>query len=276
MKNKTNFEGYSQWMTKQNKSEGTIREYLYVLKKLPDNPEEYLIVNHKKKMIIAAYRSYLKYLKHIKQITSEELLDSLETYKLPKRRGNSHTKKQGKAYPQAQWNSFIKNAPNRVAKLGIWMGFNFGLRLSEIIHLRVQDINLEAGELYITGTNRSDNWHPKHFHERTLPITRAQKNILTKWIDKRDSLNHDYLLWTPRNDNQVTSRNFQRWCKRADPNLKPHDLRRSYATNLYYATNKDTKIVQLLLGHSNIGITSEYLCLEENEAFDKARRAMAL
>jgi integrase len=272
--------GYIGWMQQNQRSKGTITDYCYELKKLPDDFKEqqtYLRENRKRRMLVSAYRSYLKYLKYIKAITRNELFELLDTIQLPKKRGTSHGKKSGRAFPWDQWGNIVKNAPNRVAKMGIWLGFNFGLRLSEIIFLRVQDVDLDQGLIHITGENRSDGWHPKHYRERVVPISsKTHERVLTKWLKNRPKeLNHPYLLWVERTGLQVRDRTFQRWCKGAHPDLRPHDLRRSYATNLYYKSDKDVKTVQLALGHSNVGTTSNYLHLEEAEYLDKIRSALS-
>jgi len=250
--------GYTEWMLQTQKSKGTIEDYCFELKKIPDDFKEqqtYLLENRKKRMLVSAYRSYLNYLKFIKTISRNELLELLDTIQLPKKRGRSHGKKSGR----------------------IWLGFNYGLRLSEIIFLRIQDVDLDQMLIHITGENRKDEWHPKHYRERVVPIsTKIQKEIFEKWIKRRPSgIKHTYLLWVERTGLQVSGRTFQRWCKEAHSELRPHDLRRSYAINLYYKTDKDVKVVQLALGHSDVGTTSNYLLIEETEYLDKVRSALS-
>lgn len=53
--------------------------------------------------------------------------------------------------------------------------------------------------------------------------------------------------------------------------LQPHDLRRSYATNLL-RKGIDLKTVAELLGHSNINTTSKYIHLSENELVQKIKK----
>ena len=102
---------------------------------------------------------------------------------------------------------------------------------------------------------------------------KSQKETFVRWINERPKLNHPYLIYSARN-NQVISRTFQRWCKKAHPELKPHDLRRSFAKVLYYESDKDLKLVQILLGHSNIGTTSRYLGLDTEEVQERFTKAM--
>lgn len=277
---------YQQYLELRNLSKGTIKQYVTRLAWLSSDPKEqreFLQKNRKNYMLIHAYRSYIKFKKHKGDLTIEEMYNLLETFKAPKKRGGKH-KRKGKAYPKSQWPDLIKNAPHKQAKIGIWLGLQFGLRLSEIRHLRVEDINFSERIIYVQeretdeDVNQSE-WNPKYCKERIVPMNDHQVNILKRWIEKRPpNLPHSYVIWTDHHNGKpgpISSVTFQRWCKIADPQLSPHDLRRSYATNLYYKSGKDVKIVQLVLGHSNVAVTSDYLRLEGEEFMDKIRKAMS-
>ncbi|MHA1170110.1 MAG: hypothetical protein ACTSRU_19950, partial [Candidatus Hodarchaeales archaeon] len=81
------------WMKNRNLSSRTIENYLIYLRSLPDDVETYFARDFPgKRNKIAAYRSYLKFLQKEKIITREELLDALETYLPPKKRGNGRSK----------------------------------------------------------------------------------------------------------------------------------------------------------------------------------------
>jgi integrase len=266
-------ESFAHWLRNEGKAESTIYEYCNAIKDVPlSNPHSYLKENQHRHMVIQGYRLFLNYRYDMKKITLLQKQQGLESYKWKKpRRGRKY---QGKAYPKIQWKNFIKRATHRVAKMGIWLGFNFGLRVGEIVHLRIQDIDLDKNTLTITGYNRMDQWQPKtSYSERTIEFNGQQKSILAKWIRKRPTLTHAYLLWN-RNLDPVSERQFQRWCKQIS--LKTHDLRRSFATNLYYASGKDLALVKIALGHSNVAITSQYLCLDDQEAKKRIAKAMAL
>lgn len=274
---------FKEWMQLQNLADGTIENYLYEISKLPEDQEKqrsYLVNNRHKIGLIAAWRKHLRFQKHQGKINTEKLYDQLETFKMPKRRGITESEKAGRAFPKEQWGDIISKAPNRCAKMGIYIGFQTGLRLSEILNLRVQDVDLKKNIIHVRSRkedlkNGVKSWDPKNFKERDIPLTRHQANIMRQWIQERlRSLKHPYLLWTGRSFNKVSNRSFQRWCKVAHPKLKPHDLRRSYATALYYSSEKDVKIVQLALGHANVAVTSQYLRLESKEYMEKIRKAM--
>ncbi|MHA1170176.1 MAG: tyrosine-type recombinase/integrase, partial [Candidatus Hodarchaeales archaeon] len=175
-----------------------------------------------------------------------------------------------------KWGEYISKGSNKIAKMGIWMGFQFGLRLGEIIHLRIQDIDFDKQEIYIRPHRKGKNqraWNPKYNRERQVPFTKDQAAIFKRWIHEvRPELNHSYLLWTPTSKQPLHPRNFQRWCMKA--NLHAHVLRYSFATH-YYNQTKDVKLISELLGHSSVSTTSEYLCLSQQKVMEKARAAFA-
>lgn len=266
-----NLEEFAEDLRSQNLAEGTIKLYLYEVQKIPRNKSQkkaYLTENCKDRNLIFAYRKYLKFQRKTGQISSEELENQLDTYKPPKRKGSIQN---GKWFPREQWEDLVAKGPTRGAKMGIWLGLQFGLRLGEIIHLRVQDIDFENHYVHVQARK---GWNPKHYRERSIPMTPDQEEILHKWISERPSLDHPYLIFNQRNT-QVNERSFQDWCKKAHPELKPHDLRRSYAKVLYYDSKKDLKLVQLTLGHANIGTTSLYLNLEAEEIRERYIKAMS-
>ena len=202
-------------------------------------------------------------------------MNALETFKPPKRRGNNTSDRKW-SVPKSKWADYIRKAPTSVAKMGMWIGFQFGLRLSEITHLRVQDIDYKRQEIKIRGHNQTkgqESWSPKYNRERQIPFTQEQGRILKRWIQENrpENLPHDYLLWTlrgPRKNQMVLSRSFQRWCKITG--INPHILRYSFATH-YYNESKDVKLISDLLGHANVSTTSEYLQLGKKEVMKKAR-----
>ena len=151
---------FREYMELQDLSIGTIEDYLFELKKVPDGIEEqrkYLLENRRKRMLISAYRKYLRFLKSVGKINAEQLLDFLETFKLPKKRGKT---KKSRWYPRKDWGDLLKSLPNSCAKMAAYIQLNFGLRVGEVSHLRVkEDIDFE--NMYIHIQSRID-WHPKH------------------------------------------------------------------------------------------------------------------
>lgn len=275
------FDEYTQWLRTQGKAESTIREYVYVLKRIPDEVADYFAnPNLKgKNMQFAAYRSYLKFLcKKKKLITRADLVDYLDMFKEPRRNRNHHSDRKW-SVPKSEWGNCIRKIPQRVGKMGVWIGFNFGLRRGEILHLRIQDINFDVQEIIIRPhekTAKQEYWTPKYNRTRQIPFTKAQAETLKKWINERPKdLGHNYLLWTPlgpREGLPLQPRCFHNYCKKAG--IHAHVLRYSFATH-WYNQSKDVKLISDLLGHSNVSVTSEYLQFGKRETMSKARQLFA-
>ena len=270
MTNLNTLKEFKQDLLSQNLAKGTIKNYLLSLKKLPEDEQEridYLIENKQNTMLIYAYRKYLHFQKKKGLISIDSASNQLDTYKPPKNRGKLSN---GKWLPRKEWGELISRGSSRCAKLGIWLALQFGLRVGEVVNLRVEDIDLDNKYVHI---QTRIGWTPKHNRNRSVPIAAPQKETLKKWIKERPDLDHPYLIYSSRNK-QITERTFQRWVKNTNLGIKPHDLRRSFAKVLYYDSNKDLKLVQVLLGHSNISTTSLYLGLDVEEIHAKYERAM--
>jgi integrase len=266
---------YTQWLRSKGKSNSTIEQYTHHLKPLktisykglrafmddPKRSNQYITVY--------AFRSFVRYLRRIKKLTPNQKALLLDDYQYEGT--NDGTRRKKIAFPHTQWKDLIKQAPHRQAKMAIWLGLNFGLRRGEIVHLRVQDVDLESQTLYITGYNRTDEWRPKtKTSEREFALNEHQFTVLSKWLAARPTLTHPYLLWNQWG-NKVTARTFHTWCEKM--NLRSHDLRRSFGTYLYIQSKKDIVLVKNALGHSNIKVTSKYLLPDKEET---KRRIAAL
>lgn len=273
------FDEFEQYLRTQGRSEGTIKEYNYRLKSISGDVETFFANPNLpgRNLKVFAYRAYLNFLTiKMKELTREQLHDTLDSIKAIQTRGNNHSENKW-SVPKAKWADHIHQVRSRVGKMGVWLGFHFGLRLSEILHLRIQDINFKDQLILIRAHKqgkRNHPWKPKYNRERQIPFTKDQEATLKRWINeiRPKDLPHDYLLWTsqgPRKKEIVITRTFQRWCEHAD--LHPHVLRYSFATHWYEAT-KDIKFVSDMLGHANVSTTSEYLQLGKKESINKARK----
>lgn len=277
------FDDWIQWMQLLGRSSKTIEIYKSFIKLIPEDVEIFFANSNlrSRQLKVSSYKSYLRFLtKKMKLMSRGDLLDALDNLKVPTKRG----KKPKWSVPKKQWAQFIRRAPNQVAKMGAWLGFHFGLRLGEISHLRIQDINFKSLEILIQEQKYSEKnnqcaWSPKYYKERQLPFTRGQSDVIKRWIYevRPKELDHPYLLWTPRGKykNQIVQeRTFREWTYKIDKKMHPHVLRYSFATH-YYNESKNIKLISDLLGHSNVATTSEYLQIGKQETMTKARQLFA-
>lgn len=132
-----------------------------------------------------------------------------------------------------------------------------GLRVSELISLRTEDVHFDAGYLRCIGKGRK---------ERIVPFGRAAKKWLKRYISKaRGELTRDSTPWLflSRRGTRMTRQRF--WqilkaCGRQEGikrKLSPHVVRHSFATHLL-ERGADLRSLQLMLGHADIGTTQIY------------------
>ncbi len=134
-----------------------------------------------------------------------------------------------------------------------------GLRVTELICLKLNDVNLQRGLIQAFG---------KGSKQRLVPINESAMLWLNRYLNQgRDaflkSRQSKYLFLTSRGG-RMTRQNFwaliKEIAKKAEINgkkIKPHILRHSFATHLLEG-GADLRIVQALLGHSDISTTEIY------------------
>jgi len=133
-----------------------------------------------------------------------------------------------------------------------------GLRVSELINLTVNAVNLEAGFLLCQG---------KGSKERLVPIgTSARESVQKYCSTARLQLlkdNRKDLLFVNRFGNKLSRQGFWKILKEyalqagIQQTITPHTLRHSFATHLL-ENGADLRSVQAMLGHANISTTQIY------------------
>jgi len=132
-----------------------------------------------------------------------------------------------------------------------------GLRVTELINLRHSEINLTQGVLRVRG---------KGERERLIPLGDESQNWLRDFlagprVEILLERHTDYLFPTRRGD-RMTRQAFwhiiKRYAKKAEieGKLSPHTLRHAFATHLLN-NGADLRVVQMLLGHSDLSTTAE-------------------
>src|SRR5688572_8869320 len=134
-----------------------------------------------------------------------------------------------------------------------------GLRVSEMVSLRQQDVNLESGYLTCTGKGRKQRLVPVGA-EATAWLTRYVKEARPALLKKRAS---PRLFVNARGGTALTRVGFWKilkgYGKRAGVGgvLSPHVLRHSFATHLL-ERGADLRAIQMMLGHSDLSTTQIY------------------
>jgi len=158
----------------------------------------------------------------------------------------------------------LLSAPNTDEPLGhrdramLELLYATGLRVSELINIKQSQINFNEGVLRIVG---------KGDRERLIPLGEESQRWIRDFIDgpRMEILlerQTDYLFPTRRGD-RMTRQAFWHIIKRyaakaaVRRKLSPHSLRHAFATHLLNR-GADLRVVQLLLGHSDLSTTQIY------------------
>lgn len=140
--------------------------------------------------------------------------------------------------------------------------FSSGLRVSELVSLDRDHINLKRREFMVRGKGQKD---------RPIFISDAAADWLQAYLDKRqDNTKPLFVRYSGTkkvdptgNFHRLTARSVQRMVARyallagITKHVSPHTLRHSFATDLLM-NGADLRSVQALLGHSNISTTQIY------------------
>ena len=135
--------------------------------------------------------------------------------------------------------------------------YGIGLRVSELVAISLDDINLKRGECRVIG---------KRDKERIVFIGDATCKIITLYLKEVWCLwkkTNSKTLILNKNGDPVSVRTIQRIVKQCsvkqgiNPPLTPHILRHCYASDLYKG-GADISVIKELLGHDNLSTTEIY------------------
>lgn len=136
--------------------------------------------------------------------------------------------------------------------------YSSGLRVSELVSLKLSNIDFSAGYMKITGKGSKDRIIPTH--GRALDKVKRYVEELRPKLLKKKSATSDFLFLTARGKPMTRQRFWQalkEYGKKAGVELSPHSLRHSFATHLLEG-GADLRSVQTMLGHSDISTTQIY------------------
>lgn len=147
------------------------------------------------------------------------------------------------------------NIENGKHKLMVQLMYSAGLRVSELLNLKVKDIEIEKNYGFVR--------HGKGNKDRIFILSEKLKPKIKELIDKENLSQENYVFNSNRNTN-YNARSLQEIIKKATKKAKitkkihPHTLRHSFATHLIedgYSVSE----VQALLGHKSPETTFIYL-----------------
>lgn len=145
--------------------------------------------------------------------------------------------------------------------------YSCGLRVSELVNLKTSDIDLSSKYVRCFG---------KGSKERIIPIGEIAKKAVTEYMTERDFLVKKYNLNTKllliQNSGRLITRQdvytfIHAQGKLIHKNISPHTLRHSFATHLL-ENGADLRVVQELLGHSDVSTTQLYTHISKKRLKD--------
>ena len=151
----------------------------------------------------------------------------------------------------------LKSNLTIIQKVIIELLYGCGLRVSELINLKINNFDLNAK--YLTAFGKGSK-------ERIIPLGSKAINALTAYLKYREFLVKKYKLDTKMllisdNGRCLNRQDIYTFAheqgKKIHKNISPHTLRHSFATHLL-ENGADLRIVQELLGHSDVATTQLY------------------
>jgi integrase/recombinase XerC len=148
-----------------------------------------------------------------------------------------------------------------------------GLRVSELVGLKVEDVDLAARQVRTVGKGRK---------ERIVPFGRAAADAVKTWLKARAGMRPPAkdaaVLFLNAHAGRLTDRSVRRILDRAMlaadvlRHASPHALRHSFATHLL-AAGADLRSIQELLGHASLSTTQKYTHLDAERLLEVYRKS---
>ncbi|MBJ6369194.1 site-specific tyrosine recombinase [Snuella sedimenti] len=143
--------------------------------------------------------------------------------------------------------------------------YGCGLRVSELISLKLSDLYFDEGFIKVTG---------KGDKQRFVPIVLATQDFINIYLNEVRSkipvlMGHEDTLFLNYKGKQLTRAMVFTIIKRLaqkiglKKNISPHTFRHSFATHLLQ-NNADLRSIQLMLGHESITTTEVYVHMDNS------------
>jgi len=248
---------------------------------------------YSEQLVLRAFKRYIRYLKREKNVSQNYIylvtvvvkkffefvgIDILQEVKAPKRT---------KSLPKSLNEDEVKNLINALDdyqsvdtpspyseslrlrnKLILALLYSSGLRISELVHLKIDNLDMEERTVRIRGKGEKD---------RIVLFDQNTKVMIIEYLQKRS--NSSEYLFINRSGNHLTPRYVQMMIKEyariagIKKKVTPHILRHSFATHLL-KNGVDIRAIQQLLGHSNLSTTQIYTSVDMQtlkNVYDRAK-----
>jgi integrase/recombinase XerD len=217
---------------------------------------------------LASIRSFYQYELRNKKIKKDPT-EGIQSPKIEKRVPSILTSKEVELLLEQPKNVDLKGIRDKAM---LEFAYATGMRVTEIISLNLEDVNLEEGYVVCKTENK----------QRTIPLGTMSLKALKEYVEKaREYLIKDekeQALFVNINGSRLTRQGFWKIIKyykeqaHIAKDITPHVLRHSFATHLLQ-NGADLKAIQTMLGHSDISSTQIYMQFQDEGLKNVYRKA---
>jgi integrase/recombinase XerD len=203
---------------------------------------------------LASIRSFYQYLIRNKKVKHDPTMN-IQSPKIEKKAPSILTTKEVELLLNQPKNVDLKGTRDKAM---LEFAYATGMRVTEIISLDIDNINLEEGYVVCKNGNK----------ERNIPLGSLSLKALKEYVEDARPLlikNEDVkALFVNINGQRLTRQGFWKIVKfykeqaHIAKDITPHVLRHSFATHLLQ-NGADLKAIQTMLGHSDISSTQVYM-----------------
>lgn len=217
---------------------------------------------------LSAVRAWFKYLRKT-EVLNLNPADGL--------RGPRKEKKLPKFLPKNELVNFLVAIPDSTGmdardRALFETAYSSGVRVSELVGLNLQDIDLQEGFAIVRGKGKK---------ERLVLLGPPSIQALKDWIEERTRRSlpkSGNALFLNKNATRLSDRSVRRLLHRRlataglRQDMSPHSIRHSFATHML-DSGADIRSVQELLGHKSLTTTQIYTHLTTNRLTQEYRKA---
>ena len=220
---------------------------------------EYLVEEENKKpstisRMIASIRSFYQYEVKNKKISIDPT-EKVQSPKIEKKAPSILTTQEVELLLEQPTDTDLKGVRDKAM---LEFAYATGMRVTEIISLNIEDVNLEQGYVECKSGNK----------KRDIPLGKMALSAVKEYLKSvRDVLvksDKEKALFVNLNGKRLTRQGFWKIIKfyqeqaHIDKDITPHTLRHSFATHLLQ-NGAELKAIQTMLGHSDISSTQVYM-----------------
>ena len=202
---------------------------------------------------LASIRSFYQYLIRVKKIKHDPT-ENIQSPKVEKRVPSVLTAEEVEKLLSQPKDVDLKGTRDKAM---LEVAYATGMRVTEIISLNVEDVNLEEGFISCKAENK----------QRNIPLGSISIAALKEYIEEARPImikdENETSLFVNVNGKRLTRQGFWKIVKfykeqaHIQKDITPHVLRHSFATHLLQ-NGADLKAIQTMLGHSDISSTQVY------------------